>query len=106
MFCLHALHIARPLLDIRLYRTESSRGASLTTFGLGAALFGAMILVPLYYQNVRHLSVIDTGLLNGPQGIGALITMPIAGRLTERHGGGRVAIVGVSMLAISTIPLA
>ena len=29
--------------------------------------------------DVRHLSVIDTGLLNGPQGIGALIMMPIAG---------------------------
>ncbi len=65
-----------------------------------------MILVPLYYQSVRHLSVIDTGLLNGPQGIGALIMMPIAGRLTERYGGGRIAIVGVSLLALSTIPLA
>ena len=50
--------------------------------------------------------MIDTGLLNGPQGIGALIMMPIAGRLTERYGGGRVAIVGVSLLALSTIPLA
>ncbi len=105
-FCLHALRIPRPLLDIRLYRNKVFAGASFTTFGLGAALFGAMILVPLYYQSVRHLSVIDTGLLNGPQGIGALIMMPIAGRLTERYGGGRIAIVGVSLLALSTIPLA
>ena len=50
--------------------------------------------------------MIDTGLLNGPQGIGALIMMPIAGRLTERYGGGRIAIIGVSLLALSTIPLA
>ncbi len=105
-FCLHALRIPRPLLDVRLYKNKVFAGASLTTFGLGAALFGAMILVPLYYQSVRHLSVIDTGLLNGPQGIGALIMMPIAGRLTERYGGGRVAICGVSLLALSTIPLA
>jgi EmrB/QacA subfamily drug resistance transporter len=105
-FCVHALHIERPLLDVRLYANKVFAGASLTTFGLGAALFGAMILVPLYYQNVRHLSVIDTGLLNGPQGIGALIAMPIAGRLTERYGGGRIAIVGVSLLAITTVPLA
>ena len=46
--------------------------ASLATFGLGAALFGAMILVPLYYQEVRHESVIVTGLLLGPQGLGML----------------------------------
>jgi EmrB/QacA subfamily drug resistance transporter len=106
VFCLHALRIERPLLDIRLYANRVFAGASLTTFGLGAALFGAMILVPLYYQTVRHLSVIDTGLLNGPQGLGALIMMPIAGRLTERHGGGRIAILGVLLLSISTVPLA
>jgi EmrB/QacA subfamily drug resistance transporter len=106
IFCWHALRIPRPLLDIRLYSNKVFAGASFTTFGLGAALFGAMILVPLYYQSVRHLSVIDTGLLNGPQGIGALIMMPIAGRLTERYGGGRIAILGVSLLALSTIPLA
>jgi EmrB/QacA subfamily drug resistance transporter len=105
-FCWHALRIPRPLLDVRLYRNKVFAGASLTTFGLGAALFGAMILIPLYYQKVRGLSVIDTGLLNGPQGIGALVMMPIAGRLTERYGGGRIAIFGVSLLALSTIPLA
>jgi EmrB/QacA subfamily drug resistance transporter len=106
LFCLHALRIERPLLDVRLYSNRVFAGASLTTFGLGAALFGAMILVPLYYQRVRGYSVIDTGLLNGPQGIGALIAMPIAGRLTERLGGGRVAIAGVLVLCLSTLPLA
>ncbi len=105
-FCFHALRIEHPLLDIRLYKNKVFAGASFTTFGLGAALFGAMILVPLYYQTVRGESVIDTGLLNGPQGLGALVAMPIAGRLTERFGGGRIAIIGVSVLALSTLPLA
>ncbi len=105
-FCRHALRVPRPLLDVRLYANKVFAGASFTTFGLGAALFGAMILVPLYYQTVRGQSVIATGLLTGPQGIGALVAMPIAGRLTERFGGGRVALVGVSVLCLSTIPLA
>jgi EmrB/QacA subfamily drug resistance transporter len=106
VFCVHALRIERPLLDIRLYANKVFAGASFTTFGLGAALFGAMILVPLYYQEVRGESVINTGLLNAPQGIGALIAMPIAGRLTDRFGGGRVALCGVSLLCLSTLPLA
>ncbi len=105
-FVWHALRAERPLLDVRLYANRVFSGASATTFGLGAALFGAMILVPLYYQNVRGASVIDTGLLNGPQGIGALVAMPIAGRLTEKYGGGRIAIIGVLMLSLSTLPLA
>jgi len=104
LFCLHALRAKRPLLDVRLYANRVFAGASLTTFGVGAALFGAMILVPLYYQEVRGQSVIATGLLCGPQGIGALVAMPLAGRLTERFGGGPVALAGVSLLALSTIP--
>ncbi len=105
-FLWHARRAERPLLDVRLYANRVFAGASATTFFLGAALFGAMILVPLYYQTVRGASLIDTGLLNGPQGLGALVAMPIAGRLTERFGGGRIAIVGVSVLCLSTVPFA
>jgi EmrB/QacA subfamily drug resistance transporter len=101
----HALRVDRPLLDVRLYANRIFGAASLTTFGLGAALFGAMILVPLYYQEVRHESVIVTGLLTGPQGVGMLLVMPLAGRLSERLGGGRVALAGVSVLCLSTVPL-
>jgi EmrB/QacA subfamily drug resistance transporter len=105
-FCRHALRVERPLLDVRLYANRVFASASLTTFGLGAALFGAMILVPLYYQEVRHESVIVTGLLVGPQGLGMLLVVPLTGRLTERFGGGRVALVGVTILSLGTIPLA
>jgi EmrB/QacA subfamily drug resistance transporter len=106
IFCWHALRAERPLLDIRLYKNRIFAAASFTTFALGAALFGAMILVPLYYQEVRHESLIATGLLVGPQGLGMLVAMPVAGRLTDRFGGGRVALGGVSVLCLSTIPLA
>jgi EmrB/QacA subfamily drug resistance transporter len=105
-FTVHALRVEHPLLDVRLYANKVFAGASFTTFGLGAALFGAMILVPLYDQEVRAESVINTGLLNAPQGVGALVAMPIAGRLTDRFGGGRIALCGVSLLCLSTFPFA
>jgi EmrB/QacA subfamily drug resistance transporter len=104
-FVRHALRTERPLLDVRLYASRVFGAASLTTFFLGAALFGAMILVPLYYQQVRGESVVVTGLLVGPQGLGMLLVGPLNGRLTERFGAGRVAVVGVSVLCLSTIPL-
>jgi EmrB/QacA subfamily drug resistance transporter len=102
----HALRTERPLLDVRLYANRVFAAASITTFGLGAALFGAMILIPLYYQQVRGESVIMTGLLLAPQGLGMLLTGPFTARVTQRFGGGRVAIVGVSILVLSSIPLA
>src|ERR1700760_1007684 len=100
VFIWHALRV------VRLYANRVFGAASLTTFGLGAALFGAMILVPLYYQEVRHESVIVTGLLVGPQGLGMLIVMPLVSRFTQRFGGGRVALGGVVILSLATIPLA
>jgi EmrB/QacA subfamily drug resistance transporter len=102
----HALRVERPLLDVRLYANRIFGSASLVTFGLGAALFGAMILVPLYYQEVRGESVVITGLLTGPQGLGMLLISPRIARFTDRFGGGRVAVVGVAILTLSSLPLA
>jgi EmrB/QacA subfamily drug resistance transporter len=106
VFAFHALRIKNPLLDLRLYRNPHFSAASIVMFALGAAVFGAMILMPLYWQDLRGYNVIDTGLLTGPQGLGMAITMPLASRFTERYGGGRVALVGVVATAVMTIPFA
>jgi MFS family permease len=73
-------------------------------FCLAAALFGAMILMPLYWQDVRHESVIDAGLLLAPQGLGAAAVMPLSGKLSDRFGGGPIALIGVTITAVGTIP--
>jgi EmrB/QacA subfamily drug resistance transporter len=104
LFIAHARRAERPLLDVHLYARRTFSSASITTFCLGAALFGAMILLPLYYQQVRHESVLDTGLLIAPQGLGAALAMPFSGRLTDRIGGGPLAVFGVTLTALTTIP--
>src|SRR5436309_364311 len=81
---LRALRVPNPLLDVRLYRRPTFASASFAMFCLGAALFGGMILLPLYWQDVRFESVVATGLLTAPQGLGAAFAMPIAGKLTDR----------------------
>ena len=79
----------RPLLDLRLYRRPTFASASFAMFCLGGALFGSMILLPLYWQEIRHQSVVETGLLTAPQGLGMALVMPLAGKLTDRWGAGR-----------------
>jgi EmrB/QacA subfamily drug resistance transporter len=103
-FALHALRVPHPLLDLGLYRRATFASASLTMFCLGAALFGGMILMPLYWQQIRFESVVDTGLLTAPMGLGMALVMPFAGRLADRLGGGRLALAGVVVTTVATIP--
>jgi EmrB/QacA subfamily drug resistance transporter len=104
LFVLHARRVAHPLLDLRLFRNRAFSAASLTTFCLGAALFGAMILMPLYFQVVRGEDAIHTGLLLIPQGIGGGLGMSLSGRFTERIGAGRTSLIGGVILAVATLP--
>jgi EmrB/QacA subfamily drug resistance transporter len=105
-FVVHALHAPRPLLDLRLFRSRAFSAAAVTTFLLGGALFGAMIILPLYYQVARGESALAAGLLMAPQGVGAAMVMPMAGRLTDRLGGGSVAVVGLILMTVATVPFA
>ncbi|MFL5823572.1 MAG: DHA2 family efflux MFS transporter permease subunit [Solirubrobacteraceae bacterium] len=104
LFILHALRVRYPLLNLRLYKRPTFSSASAATFFLGAALFGGMILLPLYWQHVRHESVLDAGLLMAPQGLGMALVMPAAGRLTDQFGGGPLALIGVVVTTLATIP--
>ena len=105
-FAIHALRVPHPLLNLRLYRRPTFASASFAMFCLGAALFGGMILLPLYWQGIRHETVVDTGLLVAPQGLGAALAMPIAGKLTDRWGGGGLTLFGVTLTTIATVPFA
>lgn len=103
-FVLRALRIPAPLLDVRLYKNKAFAAASLTTFCLGAALFGAMILMPLYFQTVRGEDAVATGLLLMPQGVGAAIAMRLSATFTERLGAGVTALIGGAVTIVATIP--
>jgi len=105
-FARHALRAEQPLIDLRLFANRTVRASALTTLFFGSAFFGAMLLLPLYYQVLRGDSALDAGLLLAPQGIGAMVTMPIAGRMTDRTGAGRIVLVGLALVVVGTIPFA
>ena len=91
------------LVDISLFRRRGFATASATTFMLGVALFGSLILLPLYYQVVRGQNPLDVGLLLVPQGVGAALAMPLAGWLTDKHGARVVVPAGVVVAAAGTL---
>jgi EmrB/QacA subfamily drug resistance transporter len=105
-FFWHSWRSEAPLIDIRTF-THSRAGASAVMFMLfSIAFFGSLLLVPLYYQSVRGASALQSGLLLAPQGIGAMITMPLAGRLTDRYGPTKWPAFGIPLLVIGLSPFA
>ncbi len=102
-FVVHAWSTPAPLVDVRLFRERGFAAAGATVFLVGAALFGALLLLPLYFQIARGQSPLEAGLLMAPQGLGAALGMNRAGRLTDRIGGGPVVVAGLIMLMGGTI---
>src|SRR5918912_848313 len=98
IFVLHTFRPEHPLLDLRLFRNRDLRAATTTMFLFGAAFFGGLLLVPTYFQLVRGESTLNAGLLVAPQGIGAMVTMPIAGTLSDRVPVGRIVPFGLLLI--------
>lgn len=105
-FARRSLHRESPLLDVRLLTNRVFAAAACQLFFGGVALFGGQIVMPLYFQLLRGQSIVDTGLLLLPFGLGAAATFPVAGRLTDRYGGGRVASAGLIVTTLVTVPMA
>jgi EmrB/QacA subfamily drug resistance transporter len=90
------------LIDLSLMRHSGFAAAVATNLALAVALFGMLILLPLYWQIVRGESPLATGLLLAPQAFGAVVAMPLAGWVTDRVGAGFVVPVGVALALLGT----
>lgn len=94
-----------PLLDLRAFEfTMFRRGVALLCIA-AIALFGTIILLPIYLQNVRGLSTLETGMLLLPGGLlMGLLGTPV-GRLFDRYGPRGLATGGAALLVATMLGL-
>jgi len=103
-FVVRSRRSKNPLLDLNLYKNKAYTACSVVMFLLGAALFGAMILLPLYFQVARGQDAIHTGLFLIPQGVGAAIGMNRSALATTRLGAGLTSLIGGLVMVVATAP--
>jgi hypothetical protein len=65
-----------------------------------------LILLPLYFEQIRHATPALAGLLLAPQGAGTAISTLASGAVKDSHRGARIAAVGVVAVAGTTTPAA
>jgi len=99
-FVRHSFRPEHPLLDLRLFANRNLTVAIVTMFMFAGAFFGGLLLVPTYFQQIRLETPLMAGLLVAPQGIGAMLTMPIAGSLADRIPIGRITPIGLGIILV------
>lgn len=102
----YALRARRPLVEIRLLARRSVASSSSVLFFSGFALYGAMLLLPLYYQQVRGSSALAAGIMLVPQGIGTIASRLVVGSNIDRVGSRLIAAAGFVVVAAATVPFA
>ncbi len=98
--------VPEPILPPRLFRNRNFTVAQILSFLVGAAMFGAMTLLPQYMQDVQGASATTSGLLLLPLMFGMLAVMLTTGQLIMRNGryrlypiiGGAVMTIGMLMM--------
>jgi EmrB/QacA subfamily drug resistance transporter len=102
VFVLRSLYRApeHPLIDLHLFRHRALSVAVVAMSLFAIAFFGASLLFPSYFLQVRGESTLAAGVLLAPQGVGAMLTMPVAGVLTDKIGPGKIVLAGIVVIVV------
>jgi EmrB/QacA subfamily drug resistance transporter len=106
-FIIYALNMKKtPVIDLRLFKSRNFSLSNLLLFISGIITSGTMLLLPLYYQQVRGSSVLLTGIWLIPQGLGMLLTRGSVVKLSDRVGARPVVLLSLVVTLIGTLPFA
>ena len=95
-----------PILPLRLFRDPVFNVVSATLFLTTCAFFAAIVFVPLYLQEVLHVSATNSGALLLPLLLAATLTTTVAGRLISRTGRYKVfPIAGLALMSVALLLL-
>jgi MFS transporter, DHA2 family, multidrug resistance protein len=98
-FVVHALHRAdHPLIDLRLFNIRAVTLANSAMFLFSLGFFGVVLLLPSYFQQLLHQTPLQSGLHMVPQGLGAMVAMPLAGTLMDKRGPRNVLLIGMTLI--------
>lgn len=94
------------LLDLRPFAVPTFRKATAMVAIAFATMLGTVIVLPIYFQDGRGLSVLDTGLLLLGGGLTQVIVAPILGRLYDKIGARPIVIPGTIVMLAGILALA
>ncbi|GMA51010.1 putative MFS-type transporter YhcA [Alicyclobacillus contaminans] len=101
-FVVQELTYDAPMLNLRVFSVSQFSLATIVSSILNMAIFGGALLVPIYIQNIRGYSALESGLLMLPGALIMAAMSPISGILLDRYGVRPLAVIGLSITAVTT----
>ena len=101
MFVVHMITAKNPLFDRSMFTDRNFSTGLIFMAVTGVLLLAGLALLPPLLQNLYGYSVLQSGFLTAPRGVGTLISMLLAGRLTGRIDARLLVGIGVALMGIS-----
>ncbi len=104
-FITRQLKMEEPLLNVSILKNRKFALSVILTMLVNAALVVGTVLNPIYIQTLRGFGASVSGLLMLPASILMIFMSPISGRLFDKYGPRKLAIPGLLITTVFTIPL-
>ena len=103
LFIVRELTADKPLVDLRIFRHRNFRLGCILIALFGAAIYGLITLLPLFYQELLGYTAYAAGWAVSPRGIGAILAIPIIGILTSKIDNRWLIAFGFLMFGVSSL---
>ncbi|AVI06665.1 MULTISPECIES: DHA2 family efflux MFS transporter permease subunit [Staphylococcus] len=105
LFVIRELTMKAPMLNLEVLKSPTYTLTTVINMVVMMSLFGGMILLPLYLQNLRGFSALDSGLLLLPGSLLMGVLGPVAGKLLDTIGLKPLALFGIAVMTYGTYEL-
>jgi len=105
-FVIRMLQIEKPFVNLNVLKNYNFSLGAVLMFFAGVTLYSMTAIIPLFLQTLMGYTALQSGLAMIPRGLGALIAMPLAGRLVGQLQGRYLVAGGFLAFAASTWALA
>ncbi|MFD4818453.1 DHA2 family efflux MFS transporter permease subunit [Peribacillus butanolivorans] len=103
LFTWRQLISKNPLLNLRAFKYNMFTLTTLISIGVTMMMYADMMLLPLYLQNARGFTALESGILMLPGALLMGLLSPVVGKLFDRFGAKWLTIIGIAIIIISTV---
>ncbi len=102
LFVIREVRMKNPMLDMSALKYSGFTLTTIINVIVTMSLFGGMILLPIYLQNLRGFTPLDSGLLLLPGSLIMGFMGPIAGKMLDSFGIKPLALIGLTIMTFAT----